>query len=446
MVLIYTCSDFTLKNTYGVLFMSKSGVGRRDFLKGLVGGLIIGAAGGFASGYATAPGKQITTTETVTRPPTLKAAWIYVGPIGDYGWTHAHDVGRKKCEEVYPWLKTDYVERITEEKTVDAIEEFISKGYNVIFTTSFEHMRGTYAAAEKHPDVLFFHCSGYLRRPNMGTYFADLYQTYYLNGLMAGALTKTGKVGYVAAHLIPEVIRHINAFAIGINEINPHAKVYVIEIGEWYAPEMAKEAATTLVEEVGVDVLAFTEDSPATIEYAKDKKIPVFSHYSPMYRFGEDVVVSGQLVRWDVIYKDILAKVYSGLYTNKNLENVDYWYLLNSGAVDVGAQTYEDRLWINPKYENIFKNYMVKEKLTGEPMSLYDLIKLRYNQMLDVNPTFDPFTGPLSGTMVEKGKVLGKEYSAGEKVTVPKGVRLGHDDLWEMKWFLDTVIVQKKAG
>ena len=164
-----------------------------------------------------------------------------------------------------------------------------------------------------------------------------------------------------------------------------------------------------------------------------------------MYEYGRDVVVSGQIVRWGILYKDILAKVYAGLYTNKNLENVDYWYLLDSGAVDVGAQSYDDELWINPKYVSIFNNISVTDKLTGEAVSLQQLIERRYSQMRDPNLAFDPFTGPLSGVMwVEQGgEVLGHKYNKGDIVKVPEGVRLGHDDLWNMGWFHENVVVQE---
>ena len=426
---------------------------RREFLKVTaagVGGLLVGAAAGWS--LKPAEVKEVP-VETQPQPSgeKLKAAWIYVGLIGDYGWTHAHDVGRKEAEKAFPWLETNYVENIDEGKTEGAIEEFINQGYKVIFTTSFDHMNPTFNAATQYPDVFFFHCSGYKRRANMATYFADLYQTYYLNGLMAGALTKSNKIGYVAAHLIPEVIRHINAFSIGISEVNPEAEVYVIEIGAWFAPDKAQDAASTLVDQIGADVLSFTEDTPSTIQFAQSYyeqngvKIPVFSHYSPMYSYGKDVVPSGQVVRWGPLYKDILAKVYSGLYTTKNLENVDYWYLLDTGAVDVGAQSYDDSLWISPEYKPVFTGTTVTDKLTGETMSLMDLIELRYNQMKDVNMAFDPFTGPLKGRwwLGSSGTVLGKDYSNGDVVEVPAGIRLGHDDLWNMGWFLENVIVQE---
>ncbi|MEM2354608.1 MAG: BMP family ABC transporter substrate-binding protein, partial [Desulfurococcaceae archaeon] len=203
-----------------------------------------------------------------TPPERIRAAWIYVGPVGDMGWSYMHDIGRRVVEELFgDWLKTTYKESVTEAQLLSVIDELVAQGYNVIFTTSFEFMDMTIEAAKKYPDVMFFHCSGYKRAPNVGTYFADLYQVYYLNGLLAGALTKTDKIGYVAAHLIPEVVRHINAFAIGAKEVGEQLgkdiKVYVIEIGAWYDPARARQAAEVLHRQYGVDVLAFTEDSTA---------------------------------------------------------------------------------------------------------------------------------------------------------------------------------------
>jgi len=423
------------------------------------------------------------TTPTWTPPSKIKAAWVYVGPVGDFGWSYMHDIGRRVVQELFKdWLETGYVESIQEAQLSETIDNLVSQGYNVIFTTSFEFMDKTIEAGEKYPNIIFWHCSGYRRSKNVGTYFADLYQIYYLNGLIAGALTKTGKIGYVAAFTIPEVVRHINAFAIGAKEVGEQLgkdiKVYVIQIGAWYAPDKARQAAETLVNQYGVDVLAYTEDSTAIIEYAQElyetegKEVYVFSHYSPGYVYGPDVVPSGQLVRWEVIYVDILAKIKAGIYTPYNLENVDYWYLLNTGAVELGAHIYENGtvMMINPKFAPTLKQLTVTDKITGETVSVYDLILRRYEEMKAAfmltplqltavthqfenidkiqinygtadNPVyinyyiggiFDPFTGPLSGYSIEEGKY-------GEPVTIPEGVRLSHDDLWTMQWFLDYV-------
>lgn len=422
--------------------------------------IAVAGIGGYLAGSASAPVRTITTTTTVTVTPSpgptttitqtitrtitqtvtvtpppqikkIKAAWVYVGPIGDYGWTHAHDVGRRYVEQSFKeWLITTYVESVEEPKVYDVIKKLISEGYEVIFTTSFGFMDGTLQAAKEYPNVIFFHCSGYKRWDNMGTYFADFYQLYYLNGLMAGALTKTGRVGYVAAHPIPEVIRHINAFALGVKEVNPKAKVYVVWIHAWYNPPKARAAAESLIAQ-GVDVLAFTEDSPAVIEVAQEyysRGIPIytFSHYSPMLKYGPDVVVSGQLVRWEVIYADILAKIYAGVYNTTNLRNVDYWWLLSEGAVELGA---DFRVPINPKFIPILKNVTVVERITGQRMSVYDLVMLRLAQMSEPRPTFDPFCAYNEPILTQDGKTL-----------AAPGVCLSHADLWNMMVFVDNVV------
>ena len=133
----------------------------------------------------------------------LKVAFIYVGPIGDYGWTHAHDEARKLATKTFPWLETLYVESVPEGEVETFIDLMVRQGAQVIFTTSFGYMDGTLKAAARYPEVIFAHASGFQRAANVATYMADFYQLYYLNGLMAGALTKSGKVGYVGCFSDP---------------------------------------------------------------------------------------------------------------------------------------------------------------------------------------------------------------------------------------------------
>jgi simple sugar transport system substrate-binding protein len=357
----------------------------------------------------------------------LKAAWIYVGPIGDYGWTHAHDVGRRYVEDKFPWLETVYAESVAEADVARFIDRFIvEEGADVVFTTSFGFMDATIEAGEKYPDKILFHCSGYKRAKNVGTYFAEFHQLYYLNGLMAGALTKSGKVGYVAAHPIPEVVRHINAFALGVKEVNPEATVHVRWLFAWYDPAKAREAAESLIGE-GCDVLAFTEDSPTVIEVGqeyveKGQPVYTFSHYSPMQKFGPDSVVSGQLVHWEVIYEDIMAKIYAGAYTTENLADVDYWWMLKEGACELGG---DFGVPINPKFEAPLKEKKVTDPVFGE-ISVYDLVMKRLEQMSEETVLFDPFTGPIKD-------------QAGT-VRIEAGRRGTHDELWLMDWFVDNVV------
>ena len=363
--------------------------------------------------------------EALKRP--IKAAFIYVGPIGDYGWSHAHDVGRRYVENLFPWLDTVYAEAVAEADCPRYIDRFIvEEKCDIVFTTSFGFMDATVDAGAKYPDKILFHCSGYKRRANVGTYFSEFYQLYYLNGLMAGALTKTNKVGYVGAHPIPEVVRHINAFALGVKEVNPNAKVHVNWLYAWYDPTKARLAAEALIAD-GCDVLAFTEDSPTVIqvgqEYCeKGKPVYTFSHYSPMQKFGPDSCVSGQLVRWEKLYEDILAKIRVGVYTKTNLENVDYWWMLKEGAAELGG---EFGTPINPKFVSILKGIEVTDPLLGK-ISVYDLVMTRVKQMSEETVLFDPFTGPIKD-------------QAG-KTRIEAGRRASHDELWLMDWFVENVV------
>jgi len=412
----------------------------------LIAALIIGLVIGGVAGYLIKPtelveGPTVTQTATQTVRETItqtvgverkiKAAWIYVGPIGDYGWSHAHNEGRLRVAAEFPWLDAEnYAEAVPEADVERYIDRFIvDEECDVVFTTSFGFMDGTLAAAAKYPGKIFFHCSGYERAPNMGTYFAEFHQLYYLNGLMAGALTETGKAGYVAAFLIPEVTRHINAFALGVKEANPDATVDVRVISAWYDPTKARLAAEDLVA-AGCDAIAFTEDSPTVVEVGQsymeqyaagtfDHPIYTFSHYSPMQRFGEDACVSGQLVDWGILYEDILMKIYTDVYTKTNLENVDYWWMLREKAAQLGG---EFGVPVNPNFISELQAKMVKDKMTGETISAYDLVMRRLQQMSEDTVLFDPFTGPI--------------YDTDDTLRIPAGVRGSHDDLWTMDWFV----------
>jgi len=345
----------------------------------------------------------------------LKAGFIYVGPIGDYGWTHAHDQGRKIAERTLPWLETTYVEKVPEGQVEVFIDRLIKDGAQVIFTTSFGYMDGTIAAAKRHPNVIFAHATGFKRAPNVATYMADFYQVYYLNGLMAGALTKSGKIGYVAAFPIPEVKRHISAYAIGVRAVNPKATVHVRWIYDWFNPAAAKEATEALIAE-GADVFAFTEDSPTVIQVAAQKGLPSFSHYSPMYRFAPKYVVSGQLVHWEKIYIDFLRKVYAGIYTPKNLQHVDYWWLLAEGAVELGAQP---GMPVNPVFRPKLQAVKVRDPKLGV-ISVYDLVFRRLREMSTNPPAFDPYEGPIR----DRNGIL----------RVPAGRRMTQQELITMEW------------
>lgn len=350
----------------------------------------------------------------------LKAGFVYVGPVGDYGWSNAHDLGRQYVLKKFPWLKTVYVESVPEADSARIIDRFIQEqNCDVVLTTSFGYMDDTVKAAKKYPNKKFMHCSGFKRANNLGTYFADLYQAYYLNGLMAGALTKTNKVGYVAAVPIPEVVRHIDSFALGIKAANPKAKVHVRWTYAWYGPDKAREAAESLIGE-GCDTLAFTEDTPAVIEVGqehteKGKQIYTFSHYSPMQQYGKDSAVSGQLVDWGVMYEKVFNDFHNGTWKSEDL-----WWLMAEKAVLLGASYKEP---INPKFVGDLKSIMVESD--GASISVYDLVFKRYKQMKESTDNFDPFVGPISDNT--------------GKLQIKKGDKASKEDLLSIMYYIDNV-------
>jgi len=349
----------------------------------------------------------------------LKVGFIYVGPIGDYGWTNAHDVARRIVEQTLP-VETMYVESVPEGQVEPFIDRLIGRGARVIFTTSFGFMDGTLAAAKRYPNQIFAHASGFKRNANMATYMADFYQVYYLNGLMAGVLTRTNKVAYVGAFPIPEVKRHLDAFALGVRAVNPTATIQVRWLFDWFNPAKAKEATEALIAE-GADVFAFTEDSPTVVQVAAKKNLPSFGHYSPMYKFAPQTIVSGQIVHWETIYLDFLRKVLAGKYTADNLQNVDYWWLLAEKAVEVGA---DPGMTINPVFVPKLKAARVKTEFGT--ISVYDLVQRRLAQMSKNPVAFDPFTGPIKD---RKGVLR-----------VPAGHTMTEAELTTMEWAAPGVV------
>ncbi len=353
----------------------------------------------------------------------LKAGFIYVGPVGDLGFTNAHDVGRRYAESQLPWLKTVYVESVPEGDAARFIDRLVrEEKCDVVFTCSFGFMDDTVKAGARYPKQIFMHCSGYKNAPNVGTYFADLYQMYYLNGLMAGALTKSNKIGYVGAFPTPEVVRHIDAYALGVKATNPKAKVDVRWIYAWFDPQKAKEAAEALISS-GVDCLAFTEDTQSVVEVGEThtkagKQIYTFSHYSPMQKFGPDSCVSGQLVDWGVMYVKILQDIRDKKWTNE-----DMWWLAKEKAAILGGEFGEP---INAKFVPALKAKKVKTPDLGT-LSVYDLVMKRYDAMrTGGRDAFDPFTGPIKDN---KGNVK-----------IPAGRYGTKAELLSIDYFTDNVL------
>ncbi|MBN2656692.1 MAG: BMP family ABC transporter substrate-binding protein [Spirochaetales bacterium] len=371
-----------------------------------------------ASGYLFASGGQDTAAaDDQGGEEKVKVGFVYIGPAGDFGWTYAHEQGRLYLEQQLPWVETITVESVPEGDAVRFIDRMVQQQKcDVIFTTSFGYMDDTVQAAAKYPDTTFFHCSGFKRSPNMGTYMGDMYQIYYLNGLISGALTETDKIGYVAAFPIPELFRHMNAFGLGIKEVNPAATVNVKWTYAWYGPDKAREAAEALVSEK-CDVLGFTEDTPTVIEVAqehmeKGDTVYALSHYSPMQAYGEDATITGQLTDWGVIYEQVMKDYKAG--KTADLSNYDLLWLMKENAVELGASWDEK---INGKYVDALKAKMIDHAEFGN-ISVYDLVMKRYDQMKQGREVFDPFTGPIydqNGNMtVAEGEIASIGHLFGE--------------------------------
>ena len=202
----------------------------------LIGTILLAACGGAAEEPIAPADEPAASAEKVTDEDDFKVAFVYVAPIGDLGWTWAHDQARIQLEEELG-VETAFVEMVPEGPEGErVIRDFATKGYDLIFTTSFGYMDATVAVAEEFPDTQFVHISGYKNAPNASNVFGRMYQPRYLSGLVAGASTQSNIIGYVAAFPIPEVIRGINAFTLGAREVNPDVEVRVVWTNTWFGP------------------------------------------------------------------------------------------------------------------------------------------------------------------------------------------------------------------
>lgn len=276
-----------------------------------------------------AAAKQETPAPAPASDQAMQVGFIYVSPIGDAGYSFAHDLGRKALADV-PGVTTSYVESVPEGADAERIiRNMAAKGFKVVFTTSYGYMDPTLKVAGEFPDTVFMHCSGYKTAPNMGAYFGRIYQARYLTGMVAGAMTKSNILGYVAAFPIPEVIRGINAFALGAQKANPKAEVRVVWTKTWYDPATEKEAAKSLLD-VGADVIAQHQDSPGPQEAAQEKGVYSVGYNSDMSAFAPKSHLTSAIWNWGVYYKDVVEKVKAGTWKSSS-----DWWGMDKGIVDI---------------------------------------------------------------------------------------------------------------
>ena len=259
----------------------------------------------------------------------LKVGFLYVSPVGDAGWSYAHDQGRKVIEEL-PGVTTSFVEAVAEGPDSErVIQTMARKKFDLIFGTSFGYMDSMLKVAQQFPNTVFMHCAGFKTAANMGNYFGRIYQTRFLAGMVAGFMTKSKVLGYVAAYPIPEVIRGINAFALGAQSVNPEATVRVVWTKTWYDPAKEKEAAKSLLD-VGADVIAQHQDSPGPQEAAQEKGVYSIGYNTDMSRFAPKSHLTAPIWNWAPYYKQVVEQVKNGTW-----KPTSAWPGLAEGIVDL---------------------------------------------------------------------------------------------------------------
>jgi simple sugar transport system substrate-binding protein len=325
--------------------------------------------------------------------PKMKVGFIFTGPISDFGWNASQNEGRKTLEKNCPWIETSYVESVADGDVESYIDQMADQGAKVIFVTSATFTDGTIEDAPRHPDVLFFDASGYKQAANVGTYVADTYQCSYLQGMAAGGLSKTGKIGCIASYPAPQGVRAMDAFALGLRSVNPKAVLDVRWLNSWYDPAAAKEAAEVLLAQ-GADVLINGMDSPTVLEVAEDHHVPVAGGGVDDGNVAPNTLIASSVYDWDESYKNLMQRVHDGVLTSHNLQGFDEWWRLSSHAVKL---SYKPGVILNPKYKPALSAVMVDDG-AGHKLPLYDLILQRYAQMQAEPPQFEPFTGPLTDT------------------------------------------------
>ena len=262
----------------------------------------------------------------------LKVGFVYVGPIGDFGWNYQHDQGRLAVEEHFgDKVETTYLESIPEGPDAErAIRQLAQSGHGLIFTTSFGYMNPTIKVAKQFPNVKFEHATGYLREPNVSTYSGRFYEGRAVLGHIAGHMTKSNTMGYIASFPIPEVVRGINAAFLAAREVNPDMQIKIIWVNTWFDPAKEADAANALFEQ-GADVIMQHTDSTAAMAALQDKDVVMFGQASDMAEFAPKPRVSSIIDDWAPYYIERVQAVLDGTW-----ESTDSWHGIDEGMTAIG--------------------------------------------------------------------------------------------------------------
>jgi simple sugar transport system substrate-binding protein len=372
-------------------------------LLGAVAMVLLGACGRQEPPAAPkAETKAEAKSEAAKKPAPLKIGFVYVSPIGDAGWTTQHNRGREQMQAALgDKVTTTFVEKVPEGADAErVIRDLAAQGHQLIFTTSFGFMNPTVKVAEEFPDVRFEHATGYKTAPNLGTYNVRFYEGRYAAGVLAGRMTRSNTLGYVAAFPIPEVLQGINAFTLGARSVNPKAQVRVIWVNSWYDPGKERDAANALIGQ-GADIVTHHTDSSAAVAAAEEKGRMAVAYHSDMSRFGPKAQLAAVTHHWGEYYTKTAQSVLDGTWKPGSL-----WGGMKDGMIKVESF-----------------HATVPKEVVDEVNARASAIKAG---------EFQPFTGPIQSND-------GREIAG-------KGVVLTDEQLGKMDFYVQGVIGKVPAG
>jgi basic membrane protein A len=264
------------------------------------------------------------------KPEPLKIAFAYVGPVGDGGWTFAHDNARKAVEKEFgDKVVTSFVEKVPEGADAERVlRDMATQGNKLIFGTTFGYMEPMLKVAADFKDVKFEHATGYKTADNMRTYDSRTYEGAYMAGVIAGKMTKTNTLGVVGSVPIPEVVRNINSFTLGAQSVNPRIKTRVVWVGDWFNPPKETEAATSLING-GADVLMQNTDSSAVLQTAEKLGKRAFGWDSDMSSYAPKAHLGSAVINWAPYYIKTVHDVLDGTW-----KTGQSWWGVKEGAID----------------------------------------------------------------------------------------------------------------
>ena len=332
----------------------------------------------------------------------MKVGFVYLTNPGDHGWTYAHEMGRQAVEARFgDKVETTYVENVPEgPDAARVIRELAKQGNQMIFTTSFGYMDPTLKVSKEFPDVKFDHITGYKRSPNMATGNIRFYEGRYVQGVVAGLMTKSNKIGYLGAFPIPEVIQGINAFAQGLRSVNADAEISVVWVNSWYDPVKESDAAKVLIAE-GADILAQHTDSPAMLQTAEKAGALGFGQSSDMHEFAPNAQLFSSVNNWGPYYIEQIEKAMNGTWSTGEGPNH----------------------WAGNTWKGIGDDYLVLTEFKNMPADVAAAATAARDGIADGSLVI--FKGPMKDN---KGNVILKD-----------GEALDDGGLWAMNYYVDGV-------